>query len=135
MEDLYREIIIERYKRPRFRGSIEKPDFEYEDENPLCGDRIRIQVKLDDQGRIQEARFQGEGCAISIASADLLLESIQGKPLDEVRQLSKEFVLDLIGLRLSPARIKCALLGFKVLKAGILGLGKKSEDGAETRIG
>ncbi len=125
MDDLYREIIIERYKHPRFRGVIEDPDFEYEDENPLCGDRVRIQVKLDDQGRVQEARFQGEGCAISIAATDLLLESIQGRPLDEVRELPKEHVFDLVGLKLSPARVKCALLGFKVLKAGIYGLGQK----------
>ena len=124
MEDLYREIIIERYKRPRFQGRIENPDIVYEDENPLCGDHIRVELKLDEAGRVQKARFQGEGCAISIAAADLLLESIQGKHVDEIKALPKEFVFDLIGLKLSPARVKCALLGYKVLKAGVYGLGE-----------
>ncbi len=124
MEDLYREIIIERYKRPRFKGQVADPDIVYEDENPLCGDHIRIEVKLDASGRVQEARFQGEGCAISIAAADMLLESIQGKHIDEIKALPKEFVFDLIGLKLSPARVKCALLGYKVLKAGVYGLGE-----------
>ncbi len=124
MEDLYREIIIERYKHPRFKGRVEDPDIVYEDENPLCGDHIRVEVKLDEQGYVKEARFQGEGCAISIAAADLLLESIQGKHVDDIKALPKEFVFDLIGLKLSPARVKCALLGYKVLKAGIYGLGE-----------
>lgn len=124
MEDLYREIIIERYKHPRFKGRMENPDIVYEDENPLCGDHIRVELKLDETGHVQEARFQGEGCAISIAAADLLLESIQGKHVDEIKALPKEFVFDLIGLKLSPARVKCALLGYKVLKAGVYGLGE-----------
>ncbi len=124
MEDLYREIIIERYKRPRFKGRVEDPDIVYEDENTLCGDHIRVELKLDEKGYVQEARFQGDGCAISIAAVDLLLESIQGKHVDEIKALPKEFVFDLIGLKLSPARVKCALLGYKVLKAGIYGLGE-----------
>ncbi len=132
MEDLYREIIIERYKRPKFRGRVEHPDIVYEDENPLCGDHIHIEVRLDDQGRVQEARFEGEGCAISIAATDLLLESIQGMHIDELKALPKEHVFDLLGLKLSPARVKCALLGFKVLKAGVYGLGEPQKDPAST---
>lgn len=132
MEDLYREIIIERYKHPKFRGRVEQPDIVYEDENPLCGDHIHIEVRLDEEGRVQEARFEGEGCAISIAATDLLLESIQGMHIDELKALPKEYVFELLGLKLSPARVKCALLGFKVLKAGVYGLGQQQPDPAST---
>ena len=128
MDDLYRELIIERYKNPQFRGSLEPHDISYEDENPLCGDQIRIDLRVDENDRIQEARFEGHGCAISQASADLLLESIQGKSLEEVRGLGKEDVLDLLGIELGAVRLKCALLSLKVLKAGVYGLGETSED-------
>lgn len=122
LDDLYRELILERYKHPHFKGHVENPDYVYEDENPLCGDHIRVEVKVDETGRIQEARFDGHGCAISMASADLLMEHIQGRPLDEVKALPKDIVFDLVGLQLSPARVKCAMLGFKVLKAALYGL-------------
>ncbi len=120
-EDLYREQILERYKHPRFKGALDDPDAVYEDENPLCGDRVRVMLKRDAQGRIQ-ARFDGQGCAISMASADLLMEYVQGRTLDEVRNLTKEDVFRLLGLQLSPARVKCALLPLKVLKAAAYGL-------------
>ena len=128
MDDLYRELIIERYKNPQFRGTLEPHDISYEDENPLCGDQIRIDLRVDENDYIQEARFDGHGCAISQASADLLLESIQGKSLEEVRGLSKDDVLDLLGIELGAVRLKCALLSLKVLKAGVYGLGESSED-------
>lgn len=128
MDDLYRELIIERYKNPQFRGTLEPHDISYEDENPLCGDQIRIDLRVDENDYIQEARFDGHGCAISQASADLLLESIQGKSLEEVRGLSKDDVLDLLGIELGAVRLKCALLSLKVLKAGVYGLGELSED-------
>lgn len=123
MDDLYREIIIERYKMPQFRGELNPHDISFEDENPLCGDHIRIDLRLDAQGKVAEAAFSGHGCAISQASADLLLESVIGKSVDEVKHLSKEDVLDLLGIELGPVRLKCALLSLKVLKGGVYGLG------------
>jgi len=128
MDDLYRELIIERYKSPHFRGLLDPHDISFEDENPLCGDHIRIDLRVDEQGRVTEAGFDGHGCAISQASADLLIESIQGKQLDEIKQIDKDDVLDLLGIELGPVRLKCALLSLKVLKAGVYGLGEASDD-------
>ncbi len=127
MDNLYREIIIERFKNPGFRGELEPNDYTYEDENPVCGDHIRVDLRVDDKGIITEAVFSGEGCAISQASADLLIESIIGKSLDEVKKLGKQDVLDLLGIDLGVVRLKCALLPLKVLKAGVYGVGKDSE--------
>lgn len=128
MDDLYREIIIEHYKNPLYRGHLDPHDLAYEDENPLCGDHLRIELRIDDQNRISEAVFDGQGCAISQASADLLLEYIQGKPLDEIKTITKEDVLDLLGIDLGPVRLKCALLSLKVLKGSIYGMGEIPED-------
>ncbi len=127
MDDLYRELIIERYKNPLYRGELDPHDLSFEDENPVCGDHIRIDLRVDENGRVTEAAFSGQGCAISQASADLLVESIIGKPLEEIRQLSKEDVLDLLGIELGPVRLKCALLSLKVLKAGVYGLNNVDE--------
>lgn len=128
MDDLYREVIIERYKNPVYRGILDPCDVRFEDENPLCGDHIRIDLRVDDEEKVIEAAFSGHGCAISQASADLLLESVIGKTLDEVKELTKQDVLDLLGIELGPVRLKCALLSLKVLKAGVYGLGEASED-------
>lgn len=133
MDDLYREVIIDHYKNPSYRGELDPCDIRFEDENPLCGDHIRIDVRVGEDGRVSEAAFSGHGCAISQASADLLLESIIGKSLDEVKELGKQDVLDLLGIELGPVRLKCALLSLKVLKAGVYGLGEASDslvDGA-----
>ena len=127
MDDLYREVIIERYKSPQFKGELDPHDVSFEDENPLCGDNIRIDLRVDENQRVSEAAFSGQGCAISQASADLLLESVIGKSIDEVKQLSKQDVLDLLGIELGPVRLKCALLSLKVLKAGVYGLGAASD--------
>jgi nitrogen fixation NifU-like protein len=128
MDDLYRELIIDRYKNPMMRGELDPKDFTYEDDNPLCGDRIRIDVRVDENNQITEAVFSGEGCAISQASADLLVESIIGKNLDEVKLLSKEDILEMLGIELGPVRLKCALLSLKVLKAGVYGLEQVEEE-------
>ena len=128
MDDLYRQQIIDRYKHPLKRGVLDPHDLSYEDENPLCGDRLRIDLRVDPQGRITQAAFSGDGCAISQASADLLTEYIEGKPLEEVRALSKETVLDLLGIELSPIRLKCALLSLKVLKAGAYGIQETKDE-------
>lgn len=124
MDDLYRELIIDHYKNPHHRGELDPNDITYEDDNPLCGDHIRIDLRVDENERVMEAAFSGRGCAISQASADLLVESIVGKSLDEVKALTKEDVLELLGIELGPVRLKCALLSLKVLKAGIYGLGE-----------
>ncbi len=127
MDDLYRQVIIERYKTPLFRGELDPHDISFEDENPLCGDHIRIDLRVDDKGKVTEAGFSGHGCAISQASADLLLEAVIGKPLDEVKAISKQDILDMLGIDLGPVRLKCALLPLKVLKAGVYGLGEASD--------
>ncbi len=124
MEDFYRELIIERYKTPHFRGELEPNDITYEDDNPACGDHIRIDVRVDENQVVTEAAFSGEGCAISLASADLLLESIIGKSIEVVKELAKEDILDMLGIELGPVRLKCALLPLKVLKAGVYGIGE-----------
>jgi nitrogen fixation NifU-like protein len=122
MDDLYREVIIDRYKNPRLRGELDPHDYSYQDDNPLCGDEIRIDLRVDREDKVTEAVFSGQGCAISIASADLLVESIVGKHLDEIKALAKEDILELLGIELGPVRLKCALLSLKVLKAGVYGM-------------
>ena len=128
MDDLYRELIIDRYKNPIYRGELDPNDITFEDDNPHCGDHIRIDLRVDEDDIVTEALFSGQGCAISQAAADLLLESVQGKHLDDVKMLSKENILDMIGIDLGPVRLKCALLPLKVLKAGVYGLGEASDD-------
>jgi nitrogen fixation NifU-like protein len=128
MDDLYREIIIDRYKNPQYKGSLDPHDISFEDDNPLCGDHVRIELRLDGNERVSEAVFDGHGCAISQASADLLMETIIGKPIEEVKALTKEDLLDLLGIELGPVRLKCALLSLKVLKAGVYGMGEASDD-------
>jgi nitrogen fixation NifU-like protein len=128
MEDLYRELIIDRYRNPHMQGTLNPHDYSYEDDNPLCGDRIRVDLRVDGNDRVTEAAFSGEGCAISLASADLLVESVIGKTLDEIKVLSKEDILDMLGIELSAIRIKCALLSLKVMKAGVYGIDEVEED-------
>ena len=128
MDDLYREVIIEHYKNPGYRGHLDPHDIQFADDNPLCGDHIEITIKEDESGNIADARFDGHGCAISQASADLLIESIIGKPMEDVKQLNKDHVFELLGIDLGPVRMKCALLSLKVLKAGVYGLGEASDD-------
>lgn len=128
MDDLYREIIIDRYKNPLYRGNLDPHDISFEDDNPLCGDHIRVDLRTDDQGRVTEALFDGHGCAISQASADLLMEAVLGKTLDEVKAITKDDLLEMLGMELGPVRLKCALLSLKVLKAGVYGLGEASDE-------
>jgi len=128
MDDLYREVIIDRYKNPIFRGSVTPHDIAFEDDNPLCGDHIRIELSVDENGIVKQAAFDGHGCAISQASADLLIESIIGKSIEEVKEISKDDLLDTLGVELGPVRLKCALLALKVLKAGVYGLGEATDD-------
>ncbi len=128
MDDLYREVIIEHYKNPSYRGSLDPHEISFADNNPLCGDHIQIDLRVDADGTIAEARFDGHGCAISQASADLLMEAIIGKSVEEVKKLGKQDILDMLGIDLGPVRLKCALLSLKVLKAGVYGLGEAGDD-------
>jgi nitrogen fixation NifU-like protein len=127
MDDLYRDLIIDHYKNPQYRGHLDPNNIHFEDDNPLCGDHIEITLRVDGNGRVTDGRFDGKGCAISQASADLLIESIIGKPVEELKNLTKQDVLDLLGIELGPVRLKCALLSLKVLKAGVYGLGEASD--------
>jgi nitrogen fixation protein NifU and related proteins len=128
MDDLYRQLIIDRYKNPLYRGSLNPHDIAFEDDNPLCGDHIRVELQVDGGGVVKDAAFEGHGCAISQASADLLMEAVVGKTLEEVKSFSKEDLLGMLGLDLGPVRLKCALLSLKVLKAGVYGLGEATDD-------
>ena len=128
MDDFYRELIIDRYKNPQYRGELNPNDISFEDDNPLCGDHIRVDLRLDAEGRVKEAAFTGHGCAISQASADLLMEAIIGKSLDDVKQMNRDDILEMLGIDLGPVRLKCALLSLKVLKAGAYGLGEATDE-------
>jgi nitrogen fixation NifU-like protein len=125
-DSIYREIILDHSKHPRNKGILDPADYSYEDVNPLCGDEIRIDVRVKDD-QIDEIAFSGRGCAVSQASASILTEMVEGMSLDEVKHLTKDDLLEEIGIPVSPARLKCALLGLKVLKAGIYGVGHDDE--------
>jgi len=131
MDDLYRETIIEHYKNPAHRGKLDPHDYAFADSNPLCGDQLEITLRTDDKDVVTEAAFDGHGCAISQASADLLIDSIIGKPVEEIKKLDKDYVLDMLGIELGPVRLKCALLSLKVLKAGVYGLEDSGDEWAE----
>jgi nitrogen fixation protein NifU and related proteins len=120
MEDLYREVILDHYKNPRGHGVIEDADASAEGMNPLCGDEVAIYVAFDDDGEtIDEVKFSGRGCAISQASTSMLMEMIKGKTAEEVGGMSKDELLEEVGIPLSPIRLKCALLGLGVLKVAL----------------
>jgi nitrogen fixation NifU-like protein len=120
-DEIYRENILDHYKNPRNRGTLEQPDVSYEDSNPLCGDVLRMDFKISGE-RIAQVRFSGHGCAISQAAASMLCERLQGMTLDEAKRLTREDVLEMLGIELGPVRLKCALLALKTLKAGIYGI-------------
>lgn len=126
-DSIYREVILDHYQNPRNRGTLDPHDYTYEDSNPLCGDEVRIDVRVKD-GAVDEIAFSGQGCAISQASASILTELVEGKPLDEVKALGKDELLEEIGIELSPARLKCALLSLKVLKASIYGIDHANQE-------
>lgn len=121
MDDLYREQILDHYQHPHNHGTLADATNSYEDSNPLCGDRIRVELKIEN-GVIADVRFTGKGCAISQASASMLTDEIKGKSLEELGSINKQTVLDMLGIPLSPSRLKCALLPLKVIKAGAYGM-------------
>jgi len=123
MDDFYREEILEHYTHPHHYGMLEDADISHEESNPLCGDQIRFDIQLEEDGRtVKDVRFSAVGCAISKASASMLSDMLIGRTLDEIRAMTKEDVLDELGIDLGPVRLKCAMLPLKVVKVGAYGL-------------
>jgi nitrogen fixation NifU-like protein len=118
VEDLYREQILDHYAHPRNRGTLDDPDISCEWDNPVCGDVVRFDIRLQD-GRVSEVRFSGQGCVISMASASMLTEEILDKTVEELQALQDEDVFRMLGIRLGPVRAKCGLLSLQVLQKGL----------------
>ena len=132
MDDFYREEILEHYTHPHNYGTLESPDISHQEDNPLCGDRIRFDIQLEEDGEtIKDVRFSAVGCAISKASASMLSDLLIGQSLDEVKDLTNDDMVDELGIDLGPVRLKCALLPLKVVKVGAYGLDGWSGDDDE----
>ncbi len=126
MDDLYRDYILEHYRRPHNFGVIDDANAQHEGANPLCGDRITMQLRLSG-GKIAAVGFTGRGCAISQASASLLTDEIKGKSVDDAEKLTSDNVLELLGIEVSPARLKCALLSLDTLQHALHDMPKPAE--------
>ena len=121
MDDLYRDEILEHYREPHNFGTLDEPSAVHEGHNPLCGDRITMMLIVDDAGNVADVAFSGRGCAISQASASLLTDEVKGRPVAEVEAMKNQDILDLLGIEISPARLKCALLSLDTLQHALEG--------------
>jgi nitrogen fixation NifU-like protein len=120
--DMYQEMILQHYRSPRNFGQIRDADLSGEESNPLCGDRIQIQLKLDPAHQVvEDVKFSGDGCAISVASASMLTQKVKGMRMHDAGRISREDVLKLVAIPLSPVRVKCALTGFVALGRALHG--------------
>jgi nitrogen fixation protein NifU and related proteins len=128
VDELYRDQILEHYKRPHNFGRLDDFDLDFEDTNPFCGDEQHVYIKLDDDGRVVEVGFEGQGCAISTAATSLLTDELVGMTREELLRIPKEQVLELLGIEISATRMKCAMLGVKVVKSAALGSSADWED-------
>ncbi len=126
MDDLYRDEILEHYREPHNFGTLDAPDAVHEGHNPLCGDRITMMLSVDDAGNVSDVAFSGRGCAISQASASLLTDEVKGRPIAEIEAMTNQDILDLLGIEISPARLKCALLSLDTLQRA---LEKRDDEG------
>ncbi|HRV96655.1 MAG TPA: SUF system NifU family Fe-S cluster assembly protein, partial [Anaerolineae bacterium] len=128
MDDFYRENILDHYRNPRNAGTLDGATHSHQENNPLCGDVIQIDLHVNEDNVIDEVAFKGRGCAISQASASMLTEMIKGKTVEEAKAVGKEEILEALGIQIGPTRLKCALLSLKVLKAGVYGLSEAEWD-------
>ncbi len=128
-EEIYQEHVLDHYEDPYHRGHAKSCTHCHEDDNPLCGDTISIELNIDSDGRLNEAYFAGDGCCISQASASMLIEQFDGKTVDEVRQFTAEDMLELFGAKLTPNRQKCCLLSWRVLQSAVFSPIDKSTGG------